>query len=191
MKHRERRGVITLGCMTASYIAALLSKEISLILPLLILLCHYTFKKSVDKKAFAVLAATIAGYILWRLFVVGTGSMAEGAVPTLLERLPGVFVALTNYFRLLLFPFDLHMEYGGILFPFTEPKAVIGVILFGILLVYVFRKREQDRFLLFAAGWFFIALLPSSNLFFPINAYMAEHWIFSYPRAVFGFPVGK
>lgn len=178
MRHHEQRGAVALGCMTAGYVLALLSKEMSLVLPLLILLFHYAFRKPIDKKAFAVLSAVTIGYVLWRLLVVGTGNIAEGAVPTLLERLPGVFVALTNYFRLLLFPFDLHMEYGGILFPFTEPKAVIGVVLCGLLLVYVFRKKGQDPFLFFAAGWFFVALLPSSNLFFPINAYMAEHWLY-------------
>lgn len=178
LKHHERRGTVTLMCMMVSYVLALLSKEISLILIPLILFYHYTFKKSVDKKALSFLTGALIGYVLWRLLVVGMGTIAKGYTPTFFERLPGVFVALTNYFRILLLPFDLHMEYGGILFSFREPKAIIGVILLTILLVYVFRKKEQDRFLFFATGWFFICLLPSSNLLYPINAYMAEHWLY-------------
>jgi len=46
------------------------------------------------------------------------------------------------------------------------------------LCVYIFRKKEKDPFLFFAAGWFFIALFPSSNLLLTINAYMAEHWLY-------------
>jgi len=159
MKHHEKKGAITLGAMMASYALALLSKEISLILPLLVLFYHYAFKKPVNKKGFVVLVGTLVGYILWRLLVVGGASTAEGAIPTFFERLPGVFVALTNYFRLLFFPFDLHMEYGGLLFSFAEPRAIIGVILLLLVGFYVFKRRKTDAFLFFASGWFFIFLL--------------------------------
>ncbi len=178
LKHGEKKGVFVLGGMMISYVLALLSKEISLILPPLVFFYHYAFSKPVDKKAFSVLAGTLIGYILWRLLVVGGGSVAEGIPPAFFERLPGVFVALTNYYRLLVLPFDLHMEYGGLLFPYAEPKAIVGVVLLALTLLYVLSKRRRDPFLFFAAGWFFITLLPSSNLFFPINAYMAEHWLY-------------
>lgn len=178
LKHSQKPKIRMLIGISVSYILALLSKEISLILPFLLLFYHFSFKKPVDKKAFSVLIGTLISYVLWRLIVVGTGTIVEGAVPTFFQRLPGVFVALTNYFRILILPFDLHMEYGGILFPLAEPKAIIGIVLLVILLVYVFKKREKDPFLFFATGWFFICLLPSSNLFYAINAYMAEHWLY-------------
>ena len=178
LRHYQKGGLITLSVMVLCYLLALFSRENSLILPFLVCFYHFTFKKSVDKKALIVLFGTLLGYILWRGFIIGMVSVAEGVAPTFSQRLPGIFVALTNYFRLLLLPFDLHMEYGGILFSFSEPKSIIGIILLVFLLVFVFRKREQDPFLFFSTGWFFIALLPSSNLFFPINAYMAEHWLY-------------
>jgi len=178
LKHDQKCGNALLGLMMISYILALLSKEISLILPLLVWLYHCSFKKPIHWKAFLILVGTVIGYVLWRGLVIGTKSMSEGAAPTFLERIPGVFVALTNYFSLLLFPFNLHMEHGGILFPFSEPKAMIGFALFIALCIYVFRRREKDPFLFFATGWFFIALFPSSNVLMPINAYMAEHWLY-------------
>jgi len=167
-----------LATMAVTYLLSLLSKEYSLILPVLIWFYHYSFKKPVDRKAFSVFIGTFIAYGLWRAFVIGFASVAEGKIPTFFERLPGVFVAMTNYFMLLVLPLNLHMEHGGILFPFTEPKAIIGAILTIILMVTVFRRKEQDHFLFFSMGWFFIALLPSSNVFFPINAYMAEHWLY-------------
>ncbi len=176
--HERKSGIIVLGAMMGAYILALLSKELSLILLPLVLFHHYAFRRPVDKKAFAVLVGTFIGYIFWRVFVVGVGSIAQGTPPTFFVRLPGVFVALTNYFRLLLFPFDLHMEYGGLLFSYAEPKVAIGIILLIILLAYVLFNKNRDRFLFFAVGWFFITLLPSSNLLYPINAYMAEHWLY-------------
>jgi len=96
LKHDQKRGVMFTGAMTMSYILALLSKEISLVLPLLIWMYHYTFKKPFHKKAFSALVGTIVVYILWRWIVIGTENVAQGPVPTFLERLPGVFIALTN-----------------------------------------------------------------------------------------------
>jgi len=178
LRHHQKGSIMTLSAMAICYLLALLSRENSLILPFLVWFYHFTFKKSVDKKALSVLFGTLIGYVLWRVFVIGIVSITEGVAPTFTQRFPGVFVALTNYFRILLLPFDLHMEYGGILFLFSEPKSIIGIVLFLLLLAYVYRKKEQDSFLFFATGWFFITLFPSSNLFFTINAYMAEHWLY-------------
>lgn len=178
LKHGEKRNFLMLAAIAVTYMLSLLSKEYSLILPGLIWFYHYSFKKPVDRKAFSALIGTLIIYGLWRVTVVGFASVAEGEIPTFFQRLPGVFVAMTNYFGLLVLPLDLHMEHGGILFPYTEPKAIVGVILVTLLIITVFRRKEQGRFLFFSVGWFFIALLPSSNLFFPINAYMAEHWLY-------------
>ena len=178
LRSGARPGMGAMAGMTACFLAALLSKEMSFILPILILFYHYVFRKPVYTKAFFTLIGALALFALWRFFVIGTSAIAEGETPTLAERLPGIFVALANYSRILIVPFDLHMEYGGLLFPYREPKALIGLILLILISGYVWAKKKKDPFLFFAAGWFFIALLPASNLFFPINAYMAEHWLY-------------
>jgi len=69
------------------------------------------------------------------------------------------------------------MEYGGILFSWANPKALMGVIVLIALLVFGFVRRKKDPMTFFAIYWFFIALLPSSNLY-ALNAYMAEHWLY-------------
>jgi len=177
LKHNMKASMVNLGGMALSFLLALLSKELSLALPVLLLWHHYALKQPVNKKAFGTLIGVIVAYGLWRFGVVGSGTMTQGVMPTFGQRFPGIFVALTTYFRLLVLPIHLHMEYGGILFPFGEPKAILGMILFFGLIAVVWRRKEQDRFLLFAVGWFVITWLPSSNVF-PINAYMAEHWLY-------------
>lgn len=177
LKNLDAKRVTLTILMSLSYVLALLSRENSLILPVLLLLYHYTFKKAVYKKPFALIISIAIGYVLWRWALLQTGLPQISSGTTLLERIPGFFVAITNYIGLLLAPFNLHMEYGGILFNFTDPKAMVGIFLLFFLLVYAFKKREQDRLTFFSVGWFFIALLPSSNIY-PINAYMAEHWLY-------------
>lgn len=178
LKQDQKRSGMLLSLMVISYVLALLSKEISIVLLPLIWLYHYSFKKSFNVKAFAVLIGTTIVFVLWRTLVIGTDSMAQGVVPTFFERLPGVFIAFVNYFGILFFPFNLHMEHGGILFPFSDPRVMIGAMLLTALCVYTSRKREKDPFLYFSVGWFLIALFPSSNFLFTINAYMAEHWLY-------------
>ncbi|MCM8782290.1 MAG: tetratricopeptide repeat protein, partial [Candidatus Omnitrophica bacterium] len=96
---------------------------------------------------------------------------------TLYKRVPGFFVAIANYFSLLFVPLNLHMEYGQKLFTFANPRAILGMAILFLFLTYAFLKRHNDRLVFFAILWFFVALLPVSNLY-PINAYMAEHWLY-------------
>ncbi|MBN1869169.1 MAG: tetratricopeptide repeat protein [Candidatus Omnitrophica bacterium] len=171
------KGIATLVLMLASYAAALLSKESSLVLPVLILLYHYTFKTAVKVKEFLPLAGLAFFYIGMRLVLLKVPPVVVSHSTTLVERAPGFFAAATQYIRLLFFPLDLHMAYGGKMFTFGDPKAILGVMILFAALFYAFRKRESGRLVSFSILWFFLTLLPVSNLY-PINAYMAEHWLY-------------
>jgi tetratricopeptide (TPR) repeat protein len=95
----------------------------------------------------------------------------------LYERLPGVFVALAGYIRLLFFPTDLHMEYGKKLFSFLDPVFWMGLLITVILLSYAIKNRNKNKIISFAIFWFYVALVPQLNIY-PINSYMAEHWLY-------------
>ena len=163
--------------MILSCIFALLSKEISLIFPVLLLLYHYSFKKELKIRQFSPILGITLIYILLRLTVFRRFLLYSSCPTNLFQRTPGFFVAITNYLRLMILPFDLHMEYGDRLFSFTNPLAMLGLVILFLFLVYAFEKRTNDRLVFFSIFWFFISLLPSSNLYF-INAYMAEHWLY-------------
>jgi tetratricopeptide (TPR) repeat protein len=163
--------------MIVSYIFALFSRESSLILPALLPLYHYTFKKRLKIAAFSPVAIVSLAYIVLRLVVLKSLLYQGMSENTLLDRLPGLFVAIANYIKLLLLPLNLHTGYGIKLFSFSDPKAVIGAVLTFSLIAYAFKKREANKILFFSVGWFFIALAPQLNIY-PLNAYMAEHWLY-------------
>lgn len=179
VKYLHKNSAIFYLLVLVSYISALLSRENALIFPILLLLYHYTFKKRLSAKAFLPILSLTFFYIILRFTVLKDISPYTPVTSDLFQRLPGFFVAITNYMRLLILPVNLHMEYGNMLFNFANPKATIGMIIFFSLLVYIFKIRNSTnkRVIFFSICWFILTLLPHSNLY-PINAYMAEHWLY-------------
>lgn len=162
------------------YVLALLSKEYTLILPLLIVLYYYRLgekKKGFLKQLSPMLVITFL-YIILRITFLKHLLYRTGLITTTIwERVPGFFVALIKYIMLLIVPVDLHMEYGLGTFRFLNIKTILGLSLFVILFYIAFLVRKKNKLISFSILWFFISLFPYSNLF-PLNAYMAEHWLY-------------
>jgi tetratricopeptide (TPR) repeat protein len=162
-----------------SFVFALLSKESAVILPVLILLYHYTFKKQVEIKKFSLFLGILMGYILLRLAILNPLDRAPLTAVGLLERIPVFFAAIADYLRLLLLPFDLHIEYGNKIFEVTDAKVIFGLIMSFLFIIFAFIKRKNNALLFFAIAWFFITLLPASNIY-PINySFMMEHFLYA------------
>lgn len=177
IKYLDLRRPIFSIFMLLSYIMALLSNEGSLILPALLLLYHYAFKKKIEIKGFLPILGITLAYLLLRLTAFKSLSPHVLSSTAILQRLPGFFIAVVNYIRLLLLPFHLHMEYGYKHFNIVNPMALLGIVTSCALLFYAFRKRDSGRVAFFSLCWFFTALLPKSNIY-PIAVYMAEHWLY-------------
>jgi len=167
---------MTIFLVSLCAILAILSKENALILPVLILLYHYIFGEFNFKKFIPLVAIAII-YIILRMTVLYFPGSGFQTPNTLWDRMPGFFVAVTNYITLLILPFNLHMEHGDLLFKFSDPKALIGILILAFAAFCVFKFRKSNKLLTFAILWFFICLLPESNLY-RINAYMNEHWLY-------------
>jgi tetratricopeptide (TPR) repeat protein len=164
-----------------SYILALLSKEIALVVPLLIVAYDYIYtdKKHISFKmqlpfflfalSYIVLRTTVLNFPVQKT-VIGQYSF--------FQRLPAVFQSLTMYLQKLILPINLHMEYEPIVPPIMDIQVILGVIitLIGVLSIIVFRKKE--KLITFALIWFTINFLPISNLY-PLNAFFAEHWAYT------------
>jgi tetratricopeptide (TPR) repeat protein len=161
-----------------SYALALLSREASLILPALLLLYHAAFRKKIKLKSLLSWTGLACAYIALRIFVLRSILPQDVGNATALDRMPGSFVAITNYMRLLFLPINLHMGYGRKLFFWNELKTILGVVILISLLTLAFKKRRGSELIFFSICWFFIALFPYCNIAFPINAYMAEHWLY-------------
>ncbi|MDB4349807.1 tetratricopeptide repeat protein, partial [Omnitrophica bacterium] len=182
IKHIDSKRISLYLCMAASYILAVFSRESSLILPLLLLLYHYAFKKRINLKGFLSLVGIAILFILVRYNIFKCAVFPEAGTSTVLQRVPGFFAALTEYIRILFLPLNLHTGYGDRLFNLLNPKAIIGVIILAFLSLYLFyaagtKKRDPKDMIFFGVSWFLITLLPQSNLYY-ISAYMAEHWLY-------------
>ncbi|UCC94804.1 MAG: tetratricopeptide repeat protein [Candidatus Omnitrophota bacterium] len=179
IKCLDKKNIMFFFSMLVGGVLAFLSRENTLILPILLLLYHYTFRRKVNIFHFFSVVGITIFYIGLRLTLLKPLLDYQTTVlapSTFLERIPGFFVALTSYLKLLVAPFPLHMEYGNTLFAFTDIRAIIGVIIFLCLCACAYRFRK-NTLIFFSILWFFIMLLPQSNLY-PINAYMAEHWLY-------------
>jgi len=163
--------------MVLSYLLAFLSKENAVILPALILLYHYTFKEKIRFREFFSISAITLVYILVRATVLK--HLIAGVIPNgaFLQRIPGFFVAVATYARLMFLPFGLHMEYGKGIFSFTDPRAISGLAILAGLIFCIYKTTKTNRLIFFSLSWFLITLLPVSNLY-PLNFYMTEHWLY-------------
>jgi tetratricopeptide (TPR) repeat protein len=83
--------------------------------------------------------------------------------------------------RLVLFPLTLSCDRSFDEIPlatFADPWAWASLLVVIAILAAVFVRYRQDRLAFWAAGFFGIALLPTSNLIFPIGATIAERFLY-------------
>jgi len=169
-----------------SFIFALLSKEFVLVLPVLILIYEVIYKKKKRTfflkktfwKTFPYLLIVLI-YLLFRLIFLQTEmpiNIAPSALP-LLVRLEDLITTIMSYFKWLIFPYPLHME-RVLSHPeaFFKPQTLLA-LLFLFSLGWLLFKYRRSRHLLFFSSWFFLSLIPVSNIY-PINASLAEAWLY-------------
>ncbi|MBN3038164.1 MAG: glycosyltransferase family 39 protein, partial [Candidatus Omnitrophica bacterium] len=124
IRYLRKENMASFLLIIISYVLSLLSRENSLILPLILLLYHYIFKEKIRLKPFLSVLSLTAFYIIIR-FTLLRFLLAGGVYHTrLYQRIPGFLVALASYIRLLFAPFDLHMEYTNQIFYLDNPLAV-------------------------------------------------------------------
>lgn len=166
---------------------ALLSKEGAVALPLLALLCAACAGRRDRRSRFAValIFAATALYLGARLSLraAGFGHAPSNPYP-FAWRFFTSFKVLIAYLRLIAFPIRLHME--RVVAIETSPLAP-GVLLplaLVLLAAVSALAGRRSRLPLFGAAWFLAALLPYLN-WFPLNAEMAEHWLYVPAAGVF------
>ncbi|MFH1783163.1 MAG: tetratricopeptide repeat protein [Candidatus Omnitrophota bacterium] len=177
IKSLDSQRLLIYLAMCLSYILALLSRESAMILPILLLLYHYAFNKKMRLKSFILVVVISLGYIVARTTVLSSTLRDLPHDTSLIERIPLFFASMFEYIRILVVPLDLHMGYGRGEFVFYDPKVIIGIIVILALLTSIFMTRKRNRLVFFSISWFLISLLPVSGLY-PINAFMAEHWLY-------------
>ncbi|MGB2601636.1 MAG: tetratricopeptide repeat protein, partial [Candidatus Omnitrophota bacterium] len=172
----------------ASYGLSCFSKEMGFTLPAVLLLCDIYrdggFKVTrLPKYAGYVAVAIVFLYVRFALMVY-PGEAGSGFFN--LSRLLLSGQMIMTYIGLLLFPLRLSAEYAfGDMFPENTPAALtnpgffipVVVLIAVIFLVIAIRKKAPLMF--FGAAWFFITILPVSNIFFRLMQFpIRERYIY-------------
>lgn len=175
----------------ASFLLALLSKESAITFPAIVLLELWVFGGGWKKvlgawPRMAVLGATAVFYLAARFAVLGglgvplSGQYLGGNL-FYWERALTFGRVLIKYFRLVFAPIDLAGDYDFESIPLatvTDWDAWLGLLAFVLLLILAFFIRKNRPLFGFAILFFFVALLPASNLIMPIAILMAERLLY-------------
>lgn len=168
------------------YILALISKESVLIFPALIILYEWSFGRGARLsvamrnrwKIFLFIFITFV-YLLVRFFILGFSKVSVGGnLHDLYHRILTFCSIFPEYIGLLIYPVNLHMGRDITLIrSIFEPSAFPGIlfILFYCLVIIWVYKRSKQVF--FGLSWLLVSLIPVSGIM-PLNAVMAEHWLY-------------
>ncbi len=182
---KYRRALYLLSSLLL-FILGLLSKELAFIFPLVILLFVFIYKRSNFKDPwytalvifpfFAIdLIYAITRYTLLQFSTLWVAELSRYPLVLRIYMVPKVFF---TYIRLLFFPVGLHMSWG-----LAAPGGIIEVVLswflltvfIGVIWHILCKYNKKEGYFLF---WlFFIFLAPQLGVY-PINAFLAEHFIY-------------
>jgi hypothetical protein len=163
---------------------ALLSKESSSMFPflLLLLIAGRPLREGETKRAYvaraiplAVSVAVLVVYACLRMTVLHFGRSPTPGT-SLGERVVETCQAFAWYIRLLLAPTGLHMErtLAGTPGWVTVAGGALLILCGALLVESVVHRRRRVTL---ALGWFLVTWFPISGLI-PLNAPMAEHWMY-------------
>lgn len=165
---------------------ALFSKEAGIAYPLALILYIYLFKKFDKKIIYSLLGFFVITimYVALRLSTIVNAGPAPRDEP--LYRVALFFIkAVAKYLGLIFFPINQHMSYTTKLpASFLQADVLLSFIVFVSLIWLFFYFLKKTKFISFFIGWFFIMLIPYSGLY-PINAFFAEHFIYTASLGVF------
>ncbi len=169
------------------FLLAAFSKESALWFPVFMLVyrIYFTVRGKKERPLIEICPFVLiaAFYLAIRVFVVHLPLGDEGMgeyIPFPLRAITAPLIAL-GYVKMLLWPTGLHMERVRIaydvLYVVKEPALLFSVVAVLAASAAVFMFRRRFRRVSFGAVWFGVLLIPFLN-FVPINATVAEHWLY-------------
>jgi len=178
------------GCLL--FALALLAKETAIVFPLLAMLCLFAVSKQRWQARFYLktwpLWAVAGVYLLLRFTVLQMDNLRFYHNPNpysedLVARVLTFIATLPTYFRLLVWPNDLHMSRNFPVFISLWNWPVLAGLfaLFGAAGIVgrtIFTRGKSFLALSFGISWFAIAHVLHTGVFLPVNALMLEHWLY-------------
>jgi len=184
-KDSSKAGYFPLAASIICYAVSILSKELGIILPVFLAAYIFIFLNRHERQRIlgylAPYAVVFAVYVILRSTVLDFSDTAPSSVMAkfnLYLRMLTTFKAICVYLVLLVLPLGLHMERRiKIAETFFTPEvffAAASVFTIAVLMYFFYRNSRKAYF---AGLWFFIGLIPVSNIV-PINSFIAEHWLY-------------
>jgi hypothetical protein len=199
------RGVRALG-LVVMYLVGLGAKEIAVTLPAILILFEIFrpdagvgLRRRLSREApvFLALGAALTTYLAWRGAVL---SSLAGETHTWMfygvdtgERILSAVSVWPEYLRLLVAPVALSVDYGPPVIPIARgmtPQVFGGFLVFAVAVLVVGASRRRSPGLALGVAWIAVALLPVSNVFFPIGVLLAERLLYL-PSVGAAFAVGS
>jgi tetratricopeptide (TPR) repeat protein len=184
-----------IAAVAALYFLALGSKEISVAFPALLLVLDALRARGERKPArrilldnlplLAGLTLTLAGYLALRV-VATDGLVGTDPAPYLVhvsasQRVATAVRLWPEYLRLLLWPADLSAEWGPDtirVVGWSSPRVWFGAAVGVALAACAVLSWRRNRWVAAAVGWLALAVLPVSNLIFPIGVLLSERSLY-------------
>jgi tetratricopeptide (TPR) repeat protein len=202
----SRRGQLSwvvLLAISVSYALAMLSKEVGVVLPALLLVLDLPAvarRRAGDGKAylrarlplFASLAVVLIAYLALRWAVLGEpiSSLAKGTFApdaSFATRLFTMARVWPRYYGLLLLPTELSADYSpAVILPASQltPFGVVGFALVSATLVLAVALYRRTPECSMAVAWAGVALLPVSNLIIVTEIVLAERTLYTPSLAI-------
>ncbi len=202
LRWRERRTRLALAAAFASYVLAILAKEMAVTLPLVCVL-YDRFARTRDGGASAKRSASpdrsmrapvgvrflaaaavlgaLVGWVVYGRFVrrVIAATPWHGGTPG--TNLATVLRIWLHYLWLLVWPARLSADYSYRGFPVSttllDPRAVAAVGILAVVAVIAAWLWRRGNLAGFGAGWWAVTLLPVSHLV-PYRELLAEHYLY-------------
>ena len=175
---RNRLALAWLALAWLAFAAALLCKESAIMTPALAALLAWRWPAKRRWQVWAGYAGIVLTYLAWRQHLFAGVRLEQvaytGFVDAWLQRLVAGKV-LARYLGLALVPYrqsifhDVQVE--------TVRSALAVLLLVGVT-VWLWWRRDRYPNLCLGWAWFFVALLPVSNLILPIGSVMAERFTY-------------
>ncbi|MCP4049644.1 MAG: tetratricopeptide repeat protein [bacterium] len=166
-----------------TFILAFISKENAVTIPVIIAAYVFIYKKQSKQDLLQIIWLLLINTVMIAfagirvLPAIGKSTtLSMIASAPLWSRIATVPHILFKYFSLLLFPFNLHMEYHFYQESLLNPYLLLGVPLILVIsaLIMKYLKSSGTFWLL----WFFIALGPVYNVILPLASTIREHWLY-------------
>ena len=138
-----------------------------------------------EAPTFAALGAALLAYLGLRVDALGS-VLGEASAPGLLAlgdsaRLLTAVSLWPHYVRLLLFPVELSADYAPAVIPVVRsftPEVLAGVVALAALAAGVALAARRSLVLALSIAWIVVAVLPVSNLLFPVGTLLAERTLY-------------